>query len=111
MPVQRPRNVEEAIARFAPISVGEPAAAFARMVVTQVQPDNAERAKALLFAASRLAHFALSIGLVPGVELLSDDALIERFILVGLEGRSPSTQRTLRANLRAMARHLAPGRT
>jgi hypothetical protein len=70
-----------------------------------------ERAKAMLYAVSRLAGFALSVGLAPTADAVSDDALIERFIVGGTSGLSTATRRTLRANLRAVARAraAAPG--
>jgi integrase len=108
VPVPPPRSLEEVIAGFSPTSVGAPAAAFARAVVGRAHPASAERAKALLFAAAKLAHFAQRVGLEPAPEMLRDEALIERLILGGSEGLSVSTRRTLRANLRALARALAP---
>jgi hypothetical protein len=108
MPVHRPRSIEEVIEGFSPTSVGESAAAVARQVVAQAHPANAERAKAMLCAASKLAQFALNVGLVPTAEMVTDDALIERFILGGTDGFSGATRRTLRTNLRALARALAP---
>ncbi|MGO9905428.1 MAG: hypothetical protein ACLP4R_18810 [Solirubrobacteraceae bacterium] len=92
-----------AIAAYAPSSVSCEAAAFARAVVAQARPGTAARAKALLFAASRLAAFAEQVGLCLEEPLLSE-AVIERFILEGCAGVSPATRRTLRTNLRALAR-------
>jgi integrase len=92
-----------AIAAYAPGSVSCEAAAFARAVVAQARPGTAARAKALLFAASRLAAFAEQVGLCLEEPLLSE-AVIERFIVVGCVGVSPATRRTLRTNLRALAR-------
>ena len=40
--------------------------------------------------------------------MLFDEALVERFILCGTEGRSAGTRRTLRTSLRALARAVAP---
>jgi integrase len=94
-----------AIAAYAPNSVSLEAAAFAREVVAQARPPTAARAKALLFAAGRLARFAVQVGLGLEQALLSE-AVIERFILVGCDGLSPASVRTLRSNLRALARAL-----
>lgn len=94
-----------AIAAYAPNSVSLDAAAFAREVVAQARPPTAARAKALLFAAGRLARFAEEVGLGLEQALLSE-ALIERFVLVGCNGLSPASVRTLRTNLRALARAL-----
>lgn len=92
-----------AIAAYAPSSVSLGAAAFARAVVAQARPPTAARAKALLFAAGRLAAFAEQVGLGLEEGLLSE-AVIERFVVVGCAGVSPATRRTLRTNLRALAR-------
>jgi integrase len=92
------------VAAYAPRSLSVKAAGFVRMVVAKAAPDTPARAKALLFAASKLARFGeqVGLGLSPGV--LLDRAVIERFILVGCAGVSPATRRTLRTNLRALAR-------
>jgi integrase len=97
-------EVAEAIAAYAPASVSGRAAAFAREVVARTAPASSERAKALLFAASRLAAFAEGVGLPLDQRLLSE-AAIERFVLVGC-GLAPASVRTLRTNLRALARSL-----
>jgi integrase len=92
------------IACYAPGSLSGAAGAFAREVVTQAAPVTAARAKALLFAAGRLACFAESLGLELSAGALLSDATVERFILVGCGSVSPATRRTLRTNLRALAR-------
>jgi hypothetical protein len=84
------------------------AGAFARSVVQAAQPASVNRAKALLFAAAKLAHFAVSIGVEPSAQMLDDEALIERFILCGTGELSSATRRTLRTNLRALSRDLTP---
>ena len=91
---------------FCARSVSEQAAVFAREVVARAAPGTPARAKALLFAASRLAAFAERVGLELDVGVLLDRAVIERFVLVGCAGVSPATRRTLRTNLRALARLL-----
>lgn len=96
--------VARAIAGYAPGSVSARAATFAREGVGAAAPARPGRAKALLFAASRLAGFAEQVGLELRAEALLSDAVIERFILVGCAGVSPATRRTLRTNLRALAR-------
>ena len=92
------------IERYAPRSVSAPAAVFAREVVALAGPRSAARSKALLFAAGRLAAFAESLGLELSVGLLLSEPMIERFIVQGCGGVSPATRRTLRTNLRALAR-------
>lgn len=95
----------EAIWRYAPRSLTPGAASFARSVVAQAAPATPARAKALLFATSRLACFAEQTGLELEGSLLCE-AVIERLILVGCAGVSPATRRTLRTNLRSLARAL-----
>ncbi|MHB8660289.1 MAG: hypothetical protein ACYC91_20630 [Solirubrobacteraceae bacterium] len=96
-------SAARAIAAYAPSSVSAGAAGFARAVVAQAAPATPARCKALLFAAARLAAFAEQVGLGLEEELLQG-AVIERFILVGCPDVSPATRRTLRTNLRALAR-------
>jgi len=108
MPTRQPTSVEGVIEGFSPTSVGPAAGAFARSVVARAHPASVTRAKALLFAAAKLGDFAESIGLEPTTETLFDEALVERFILCGTEGHSAGTRRTLRTNLRALSRMVAP---
>lgn len=97
-------EVAQAIAAWAPRSPSGRAVQFARAVVAQARPASAARARALLFAASRLARFSESVGLELDPALLLHPAAIERFA-VSAE-LSPATRRTLRSNLRALARAL-----
>jgi integrase len=59
-----------------------------------------------LFAAGKLAAFGESVGTRLSAEVLLHPAVIERLVLVGCGGLSPASVRTLRANLRALARAL-----
>jgi integrase len=93
------------IAVYAPRSVPPAAAGFAREVVARAAPATPGRAKAWLFAAGRLAAFAERVGLELDERLLSE-AVIERLVLVGCDGLSPASVRTVRTNLRALARAL-----
>ena len=93
------------IARYTPRSLSPAAAVFAREIVAQAAPETEARAKALLFAASRLAVFAEAAGLEPGRGLLCE-AVIERLVLCGCDRLAPASVRTLRTNLRALARAL-----
>ena len=97
--------VARAVAAYAPrsLSLSARAAGFARELVAAAAPESAPRAKALLFAAGRLAAFAEQVGLEVDRALLAEP-VIERLILVGCAGVSPATRRTLRTNLRALAR-------
>lgn len=97
------------IATYAPASLSAEAAAFARAVVARAAPRRRERAKALLYAAGRLARFGESVGMEPQAETLLRGATIERFLLTGCPTVSAATRRTLRTNLRALARALDAG--
>lgn len=98
-----------AIAAYAPASLSAEAAAFARSAAARAAPRRRERAKALLYAAGRLAAFGESVGMELSAEALLREATIERFALTGCSALSAATRRTLRTNLRALARaHEAP---
>jgi hypothetical protein len=95
------------IASWRPSSVSPQAARFARAVVTAVAPGRQERAKNLLWAAGRLADWAAGLGLECVPEVLLHPSVIERFTahaphLTGV------TRRTLRTNLRFLARAVVP---
>jgi len=92
------------IERYAPCAVSDAAAVFARHAVGAGAPQSPARAKALLFAASRLAAFGESVGLQLRAEVLLHPAVIERFIACATQGFSPASVRTIRTNLRALAR-------
>jgi integrase len=95
------------IARWRPSSVSPQAAAFARAVVTQAGPGGQERAKNLLWAAGRLADWAIGLGLDPVPEMLLHSSVIERFA-AHAPGLTGVTRRTLRTNLRFIARAVVP---
>jgi integrase len=99
-------QVEAAILAYRPTSVGEAAGAFARELVAQACPQSPARAKAFLFAAGRLAGFGESVGLELRAQVLLEPSVIERFIICGCGGLSLASVRTLRCNLRALARSL-----
>ncbi len=82
---------------------------FVRDVVTRAAPTSATRAKALLFGAMRLGAFGASIGLELVPEVLVRPSVIERCVLEATT-LTAASRRTLRTNLRALARAvLAPG--
>ena len=84
------------------------AAAFARDVVTAaVAPGGQERAKNLLWAAGKLADWAISVGLEPVPGVLLHPSGIERFT-AHAPGLTGVTRRTLRTNLRFLARRVVP---
>jgi integrase len=83
------------------------AAAFARQVVTAVAPTGRDRAKCLLWAAGKLAGWAIPLGLDPVPQVLLHPSVIERFATCA-PGLSGAARRTLRTNLRFIARTLVP---
>ena len=95
------------IARWRPSSVPPPAAAFARQVVPLAAPGGRERAKNLLWAAAKLADYAIGLGLDPAPEVLLHPSVIERFTRCA-PGLSGVARRTLRTNLRFIARRVTP---
>jgi hypothetical protein len=95
------------IARWQPSSVSPRAAGFARAVVTQAAPGGRERAKNLLWAAGRLADWAIGPGLEPIPQVLFHPPVIERFT-AHAPGLSGVTRRTLRTSLRFLARAVVP---
>jgi integrase len=99
-------EVAATIAGWAPRSLSPAAAAFARGVVTRAAPGTRARAKALLFAGGKLACFGERVGLELTAGVLLHPSTIERFALAGERTMAPATRRTLRTNLRALARAL-----
>jgi hypothetical protein len=95
------------IARWRPSSVSPQAAAFARDVITAVAPGGRERAKNLLWAAAKLADYGIGLGLDPVPEVLLHPSVIERFTRCA-PGLSGAARRTLRTNLRFIARRVVP---
>jgi hypothetical protein len=100
-------EVTVTVARWHSDSVPPQAARFAREVVVEAAPATKDRAKAWLFAASRLVGFAVMAGLELAPEVVFCPAVIERFILAGAREVSAPTRRTLRTNCRAIGRALA----
>ena len=67
------------VACWQPVSVPPQAARFARSVVELAGPPTRARANALLWAAARLAAYAVPLGLEPVPEVLLHPSVIERF--------------------------------
>ena len=86
-----------------PRDVSPAGASFAREVVARAAPSNTERARALLWATSKLAAFAESVGLELRCNVVFSPSLIERCVLCA-GPMSAGSRRTLRTNLRFMAR-------
>ena len=84
------------IGRWRPSSVPAEAAAFARDVISQVAPAGRERAKNLLWAAGKLADWAIPLGLEPVPEVLLHPSAAERFTRCA-PGLSGVARRTLRS--------------
>ena len=95
------------IRRWRPSSVPPPAAAFARDVIVKTAPEGRERAKNLLWAAGRLADWALPLGLEAVPEVLLHPSVTERFTRCA-PGLSGVARRTLRTNLRFIGRRVVP---
>jgi len=95
------------IARWRPSSVSGEAACFARQAAAAAAPATRARANALLWAAARLAAFGIPLGLEPVPEVLLHPSVIERFA-ASAPGLSGSARRTLRTNLRFLARRVVP---
>jgi integrase len=102
-----PGLVTAYIARWRPVLVAPEAACFARQVVTAAAPATRERAKNLLWAAAKLAGFAIGLGLEPVPQVCLHPSVIERFT-AHAPGLSPVARRTLRTNLRFVARRVVP---
>jgi hypothetical protein len=99
-------SVAETIERFTPRTVSCAAARFAREVTAQAKPESPNRAKAYLFAASRLGAFCESIGLELTATVALHPSVVERLCHPQTTDMSAPTRRTVRSNLRAIARAL-----
>ena len=106
MPAEEPA-VAGYIARWRPSSLSPQAAAFARQVVPAAAPGGRERAKNLLWAAGKLADYALALGLDLVPEVVFHPSVIERFARCA-PGLSGVARRTLRTNQRFIARRAVP---
>jgi len=105
--VPSPQPAAARIAGYRPSSASPQAAAFARAVVQQAAPATPARARSLLWAAAKLADFAIAAGLDPVPEACLHPSVIERFT-AGAPGLSGPARRTLRTNLRFIARRAVP---
>jgi len=95
------------IAQWRPSSLSPRAAAFARDVIGQLAPEGKERAKNLLWAAGKLAGYAIPLGLEPVPEVVLHPSVAERFTRCA-PGLSGVARRTLRTNLRFIGRQVVP---
>ena len=92
---------------YRPTGLSEPASAFARSVVFATQPPGPARARALLWACSRLAAWGEGVGLALSPGALFHPSTLERYLATGLVSESATLRRTARANLRFVARAVA----
>ena len=99
--------MEAYIGRWQPSTVSAQAAAFARDAITAVQPGGRERAKNLLWAAGKLADYAIGLGLEAVPEVVLHPSVAERFTRCA-PGLSGVARRTLRTNLRFIGRRAVP---
>src|ERR1035438_7496477 len=76
-------------------------------VTTKRAPAGRERAKNLLWAAGKLADYALGLGLDAVPEVLLHPSVTERFTRCA-PGLSGPARRTLRTNLRFIGRRVVP---
>ena len=95
------------ITSWRPSSASPQAARFARLAVTRAAPAGRDRAKNLLWAAGKLAEHGIGLGLEPVPEVLLHPSVIERFT-AHAPGLSGAARRTLRTNLRFLARAVVP---
>jgi len=101
-------DVASYLARWKPAKgTPEAAAGFARTVVAASAPGNRDRAKCLLWAASKLAAWAIPLGMEPVPGVLLHPSVIERFA-AHAPGISGPARRTLRTSLRFLARCVVP---
>jgi integrase len=101
------RDTAAYIAAWGPASAPPQAAAFARTVVAAAAPPRRDRAKNLLWAASKLAEYGMGVGLEPEPAVLLHPSVIERFA-AHAPGISGPARRTLRTNLRFLGRKVVP---
>ena len=100
-------DVAAYIGRWRPSSVSAQAAAFARDVITKAGPEGRERAKNLLWAAGKLADYAIGLGLEAVPDVVLHPSTAERFTRCA-PGLSGAARRTLRTNLRFIGRRVVP---
>jgi hypothetical protein len=106
MPAEQ-ATVEGYISRWRPSPVSPPAAAFARDVIGRAAPQGQERAKNLLWAAGKLAGYAIGLGLEAAPEVVLHPPVAERFTRCA-PGLTGAARRTLRTNLRFTGRRVVP---
>jgi hypothetical protein len=106
VPIGPDEQVTAAISGFSPYTVPAGAAAFARRVVAEAHPESPQRARALLWATSKLAEFCIGCGLELEAEVAFHPSVIERFCGPGATRFSGPARRTLRGHLRFMRKRV-----
>ncbi|HVA44150.1 MAG TPA: hypothetical protein VNF50_11770 [Acidimicrobiales bacterium] len=103
-------ELEASIATWVPRGQGiSPAVAdAARRAVAAAAPP-ASRTRALLWSVSRLGAWAQSVGLETCPEVILHPSVIERYVAVGMGPWPETTRRSVRTNLRFVARRAVPG--
>jgi integrase len=101
-------EVTAAIEGFCSKTVPAEAVAFAQRAVAAAGPPTAARARALLFATSRLGAFGLRVGLELRPEVLLRPSVVERLCQSAMAEDSSATRRTVRTNLRFVAARVQP---
>ena len=96
--------VAATIERFSSQRVSSAALCCAKTMTAAGCPKDQNRAKAFLFATSRLAAFGEAVGLELEPEVLLHPSVIERCCSEGATAMSKATRRTVRTNLRFLAR-------
>jgi integrase len=104
----RPEAAQAVVAGYTAHGLPVAASAFARQAVAAAAPDGPARARSLLWACSRLAAWGLSCGLEPRAEVLLHPSSIERYVAVAMRGAPLGRRRTVRADLRFVARRVVP---
>jgi integrase len=97
------------IAAYRPRGLSEAGVALVRAVVAAAEPPSVVRARTLLWSCAALARFGEGVGLDPRPEVLLVPAVIERFVAQGMPGAATARRRTVRANLRFVARRAGRG--
>jgi integrase len=82
------------------------AARFSSSVVGRLEVPGTQRNKSLLWSCAKLASFAESVGTELTEEVVFSEPMIERFATVACGSFSSATRRTLRTNLRFVAKRL-----
>lgn len=81
-------------------------ARFSSSAVERLEVSGKQRNKSLLWSCAKLASFAESVGAELTEEVVFSEPMIERFVKVACGSFSPATRRTVRTNVRFVARRL-----